>query len=76
MSKSNQLQRVNNCIAGRLLVDTYTHSKDMIKSVDYDLEEMTKHIQPKYNYQGLTDNQILDLLNENSTKRVINKVRE
>jgi DNA polymerase elongation subunit (family B) len=34
-SKSNQYQRINTAIAGRLLVDTFIHSKDMIKSVDY-----------------------------------------
>ena len=62
-SKHNQLQRINNAIAGRLLVDTYTHSKEMIKSVDYDLQEMTKHIKPEYNYQGMTDDQILEHLN-------------
>ena len=34
---SNQIQRLNAALAGRLVVDTYIHSKDMIKSVDYDL---------------------------------------
>ena len=34
-SKNNQYQRINTALAGRLLVDTYIHSKDMIKSVDY-----------------------------------------
>jgi DNA polymerase elongation subunit (family B) len=36
-NKSNQQQRINSAIAGRLLVDTFIHSKDMIKSVDYEL---------------------------------------
>ena len=37
LNKSNQQQRINNAIAGRLLVDTFVHAKDMIKSVDYEL---------------------------------------
>lgn len=32
-SKSNQSQRINNFIAGRLLVDTFVHSKDMVKAI-------------------------------------------
>ena len=75
ISRSNQLQRVNNSIAGRLLVDTYAHAKELIKSVDYDLQEMTKHIKPEYSYQGLTDDQVLEHLNENSTMRVVAKAR-
>lgn len=34
---SNQHQRLSAALAGRLVVDTFIHSKDMIKSVDYDL---------------------------------------
>lgn len=37
LSSSNQHQRINSALAGRLLVDTFIHSKDMIKSVDYEL---------------------------------------
>lgn len=37
LNKSNQNQRINSAIAGRLLVDTFLHAKDMIKSVDYEL---------------------------------------
>jgi hypothetical protein len=33
--KSRQKQKINMAISGRLLVDTYAHAKDMIKSVDY-----------------------------------------
>lgn len=36
-NSSNQQQRINSAIAGRLLVDTFIHSKDMIKSIDYEL---------------------------------------
>lgn len=32
-TKNNQAQRINSFIAGRLLVDTYFHSKDMVKSI-------------------------------------------
>lgn len=35
LNRSNQQQRINSTIAGRLLVDTFIHAKDMIKSVDY-----------------------------------------
>jgi hypothetical protein len=28
------------------LVDTFTHARDMIKSVDYELEAMAAHIKP------------------------------
>ena len=49
LSKSNQTQRINGFIAGRLLVDTFLHSKDMIKSIDYELESMAKHIRPERN---------------------------
>lgn len=45
-SKSNQYQRIGLAISGRLLVDTFIHSKDMIKSVDYELESMANHIKP------------------------------
>jgi hypothetical protein len=34
-TSSNQHQRLNAALAGRLVVDTFIHSKDMIKSVDY-----------------------------------------
>jgi DNA polymerase elongation subunit (family B) len=37
LSITNQNSRISNAIAGRLLVDTFVHSKDMIKSIDYEL---------------------------------------
>lgn len=37
LSTANQHQRISSALAGRLLVDTFIHSKDMIKSVDYEL---------------------------------------
>ena len=37
LSSSNQQQRITSAVAGRLIVDTFIHSKDMIKSVDYEL---------------------------------------
>ena len=37
VNNSNQYQRITSSLAGRLLVDTFTHSKDMIKSIDYEL---------------------------------------
>lgn len=54
-STSNQQQRLSASLAGRLLVDTFLHSKDMIKSVDYDLETMAKHIKPEKSFIGMSD---------------------
>lgn len=34
-NSANQHQRITSSLAGRLLVDTFVHSKDMIKEVDY-----------------------------------------
>lgn len=55
LNKSNQTQRINSTIAGRLLVDTFLHAKDMIKSVDYELESMVQHIRPERIFKGMTD---------------------
>ena len=33
VSKSNQTQRINMFIAGRLLVETFIHAKDMVKAI-------------------------------------------
>jgi hypothetical protein len=44
MTKANQKQRINMILSGRLLVDSYTHAKDNIKSVDYELSAMSKII--------------------------------
>ena len=35
LSKVNQNQRIGSTVAGRLVCDTFQHSKDMIKSIDY-----------------------------------------
>lgn len=35
INTNNQHSRISSTIAGRLLVDTFVHSKDMIKSIDY-----------------------------------------
>lgn len=40
VSKNNQVQRINSFIAGRLLVDTYIHSKEMVKLIEYDLQNI------------------------------------
>ena len=37
LSSSNQNQRISSTLAGRLVCDTFLHSKDMIRSVDYEL---------------------------------------
>jgi hypothetical protein len=55
VSKSNQVQRINNFIAGRLLVDTYFHAKDMVKSIEYDLENMQPFVRPKQKFSGISD---------------------
>lgn len=40
-------------MAGRLVCDTFLHSKDMIKSVDYELESMAAHIKPERLFKGM-----------------------
>lgn len=35
--KSSSLQKMNSLFAGRLIVDTFNHSKELIKEVDYSL---------------------------------------
>lgn len=42
----SQIQRISSTVAGRLVCDTFQHSKDMIRSVDYELESMAEHIKP------------------------------
>jgi DNA polymerase elongation subunit (family B) len=76
ISKSNQLQRINTTIAGRVLVDTFLHSKDMIKSVDYELESMVAHIRPERAFKGMAEEETLQYLNENKTFHVIKKAKE
>jgi DNA polymerase alpha subunit A len=76
LNKSNQQQRINSTIAGRLLVDTFIHAKDMIKSVDYELESMAQHIRPERAFQGMSDEETLHNLNSSKTQTVILKARE
>jgi hypothetical protein len=40
-------------MAGRLLCDTFIHARDMIKSVDYELESMAVHIRPEKVFKGM-----------------------
>ena len=53
LSKVNQSQRINSTVAGRLVCDTFVHAKDMIKSVDYELESMVGHIKPQRAFRGM-----------------------
>jgi len=48
----------------------------MIKSVDYELEEMAKHIKPEKAFKGMGEEEILGYLNDNKAFQVIRKVRE
>lgn len=45
-SKINQTQRINSFLAGRLLVDTFLHSKEMVKSIEYNLENIAQYARP------------------------------
>jgi DNA polymerase alpha subunit A len=76
LNKSNQQQRINSTIAGRLLVDTFIHAKDMIKSVDYELESMAQHIRPERVFKGMTEDETLNNLNQGLTVHVIKKAKE
>lgn len=40
----NMMQKIHMVLSGRLLVDTFAHSKDMMRSVDYSLPNMSKTI--------------------------------
>jgi DNA polymerase elongation subunit (family B) len=71
----NQQQRLTNAISGRLLADTYTHSKDMIKSIDYELESMARNIKPERQFTGLNDEEIKSNLDAGKTFTVIKKVK-
>lgn len=64
---------MNSTIAGRLLVDTFIHSKDMIKSVDYELESMASHIKPEKCFKGMSEDETLQYLNDNKTMHVVRK---
>jgi DNA polymerase alpha subunit A len=75
-ASSNQQQRLSASLAGRLLVDTFIHSKDMIKSIDYDLEAMAKHIKPEKNFSGLTDEEVKTFLDTGKTLFVLKKIRD
>jgi len=53
-TNDKQQKRVDMALAGRLLVDTFVHSKDVIKETDYSLKSMSKYIKPevRFNYLG------------------------
>ena len=55
VNNHNQNLRLSSAMAGRLLVDTFLHSKDMIKSIDYELESMSKFIKPDRLFVDFSD---------------------
>lgn len=55
LSKINQYQRINKFIAGRLLVDTYLHAKEMIKEIDYELATISTHVKNDKKFVGISD---------------------
>lgn len=76
LSSINQNQRIGSTVAGRLVCDTFLHSKDMIKSVDYELESMAAHIKPNKLFQGMNEEEALLCLNDNKAFTVVRKARE
>ena len=76
LSKSNQVQRISQSIAGRLLCDTFSHARDMIKSVDYELESMAVHIRPERMFKGMSEEETLNYLNDNKAFQVVRKAKE
>ena len=48
----------------------------MIKSIDYELESMAKHIKPEKNFVGISDEEAKVLLGESTPLPIINKCRE
>ena len=76
LNMSNQTQRISSTVAGRLVCDTFQHSRDMIRSVDYELESMATHIKPERVFRGMDETTTLDILNENKAFQVVRKCRE
>ena len=75
-SKHNQHQRISGSLAGRLVCDTFIHAKDMIRSVDYELESMVGHIKPSRAFKGMNDEEALTSLNDNRAFSVVKKLGE
>ena len=75
-SKTNQLERVKIALAGRLLVDTFAHSKDMMKEVDYSLKSMSKYIKPEVKFNYFNEEETIDNINNNKFYAVLNAARE
>ena len=42
-------------IAGRLLVDTFFHSKDMVKAIEYNLDTIATYARPDRKFTSFTD---------------------
>ena len=63
-------------MAGRLVCDTFTHSKDMIRSIDYELESMATHIRPQRVFRGMDEAVTIEHLNDNKAFAVVKKCRE
>lgn len=76
VSKSNQTQRINTFIAGRLLVDTFFHAKDMVKCIEYDLQNMAEFARPGKKFTGISDEETRVFFNDNKPLALINKCRE
>lgn len=76
VSKTNQIQRINAFIAGRLLVDTYVHSKDMVKSIEYGLENMAEYARPGKRFTAISDEEAKTFFNEENPLALVNKCKD
>lgn len=76
VSKTNQVQRINTFLAGRLLVDTFFHSKDMVKSIEYDLENMAQYARPGKRFTSISDEEAKTFFNDENPLAVVNKCRD
>lgn len=76
VSKTNQTQRINSFLAGRLLVDTFLHSKEMVKSIEYNLENIAQYARPDKKFTGFTEEEERSYFNEDKPSIVISKCRE
>lgn len=63
-------------IAGRLLVDTFFHSKDMIKAIEYSLDTIATYARPERKFTSFTDEEEREYFNQEKPSLMITKCRE
>lgn len=72
----NMNQKINAAISGRLLVDTFLHAKDMMRSVDYSLPNMSKVISGGKELRTLDKEELKREIEEGKVSNVIQYILE